>query len=161
MSLEDDGTIRIGALTSFSQLSKNTVIRENIPALAESADAIGSPQIRNTGTIGGNVCNGSPAADTPPTLFAWDALLELAGPEGIRRIPIDEFYIRAGEVQLKRAELLTAILITGKAWKDYSGRYIKYSTREALDISVVSCSVNVRLSPDKNILILCQRKALP
>ncbi len=152
VSLEDNGTIRIGALTSFSHLSKNTVIRENIPVLAESADEVGSPQIRNVGTIGGNICNGSPAADTPPTLFAWDAQVELAGPEGIRRVPIQELYIKAGAVQLKRAEMLTAILIPEKAWKGYAGRYIKYAMREALDISVVSCSVNVRLSSDKKVM---------
>ena len=149
VSLEKNGTIRIGALTSFSHLAADPVIQENIPVLGEAANQVGSPQIRNIGTIGGNVCNGSPAADTPPTLFALDAEVELAGAEGIRRLPIRDFYIRAGVVALKPDELLTAVLIPEEAYRDYTGHYIKYAMRNALDISVVSCSVNVRLTKDK------------
>ena len=149
VSLAENGTIRIGALTSFSHLAADPVIQENIPVLGEAANQVGSPQIRNIGTIGGNVCNGSPAADTPPTLFALDAEIELAGAEGIRRLPIRDFYIRAGVVALKPDELLTAVLIPEEAYRDYTGHYIKYAMRNALDISVVSCSVNVRLTKDK------------
>lgn len=149
VKLEDDGTIRIGPLTSFSHLASDPVIGTHIPVLAEAANQVGSPQIRNIGAIGGNICNGSPAADTPPTLFALDAQVELTGTEGARRVPVRDFYIRAGVVDLKPDELLTAVLVPGEAYRGYTGHYIKYAMREALDISVVSCSVNVKLTEDK------------
>ena len=62
---------------------------------------MGGPQIRNIGTIGGNTCNGVTSADSASTLFAWDAIVELTGPEGIRRLPIREFYIKAGKVDIR------------------------------------------------------------
>ena len=75
--------------------------------------------------------------------------MELTGPEGVRRVPIQEFYIKAGKVDLKPAELQTAILIPKKAYEGYFGNYIKYAMREAMDIANLGCSVNVALSEDK------------
>ena len=147
--LDGEGAIRIGSLTSFSHIAASPVIREHIPVLGEAVSLVGGPQIRNIGTIGGNTCNGVTSADSASTLFAWDAEVELTGPEGIRRIPIREFYIRAGKVDLKPAELQTAILIPKKAYEGYHGNYIKYAMREAMDIANLGCSVNVRLSGDK------------
>lgn len=86
-----DGTLKIGPLTSFSQLAADTLIRERMPVLGEAADEVGGPQIRNIGTVGGNVCNGVTSADTAPTLFAYDAELELSGAGGTRRLGIAEF----------------------------------------------------------------------
>ena len=149
VSREGDGTVRIGALTSFSKLAADPVIRESVPALGEAAGQVGSPQIRNIGTIGGNICNASAAADTLPTLLAWDAELELCGPEGVRRTPIRNFFLKARTVDLRPGELLTAILFPPGAYDGYSGKMMKYAVREALDISIVNCSVNVRLSEDK------------
>ena len=150
---DGEGAIRIGSLTSFSHIAASPVIRESIPVLGEAVSLIGGPQIRNIGTIGGNTCNGVTSADSASTLFAWDAIVELTGPEGIRRIPIREFYIRAGQVALKPAELQTAILIPKKAYEGYHGNYIKYAMREAMDIANLGCSVNVRLSEDKGTIL--------
>ncbi|MBR4576803.1 MAG: xanthine dehydrogenase FAD-binding subunit XdhB [Clostridia bacterium] len=147
--LDGEGAIRIGSLTSFSHIAASPVIREHIPVLGEAVSLVGGPQIRNIGTIGGNTCNGVTSADSASTLFAWDAEVELTGPEGIRRIPIREFYIRAGKVDLKPAELQTAILIPKKAYEGYHGNYIKYAMREAMDIANLGCSVNVSLTGDK------------
>ena len=72
---------------------------------------VGGPQIRNIGTIGGNTCNGVTSADSASTLHAWDAIVEITGPDGVRRIPIHDFYIKAGVVDLKPAEIQTAIII--------------------------------------------------
>ena len=147
--LDGEGAIRIGSLTSFSHIAASPVIREHIPVLGEAVSLVGGPQIRNIGTIGGNTCNGVTSADSASTLFAWDAEVELTGPEGIRRIPIQEFYIKAGKVDLKPAELQTAILIPKKAYEGYHGNYIKYAMREAMDIANLGCSVNVSLTDDK------------
>ena len=149
VSYDGEGAIRIGSLTSFSHIAADPIIREKIPVLGEAVSLVGGPQIRNTGTIGGNTCNGVTSADSASTLVAWDAIVELTGPEGVRRVPIQEFYIKAGKVDLKPAELQTAILIPKKAYEGYFGNYIKYAMREAMDIANLGCSVNVALSEDK------------
>lgn len=149
ISYDGESAIRIGSLTSFSHIAADPIIREKIPVLGEAVSLVGGPQIRNIGTIGGNTCNGVTSADSASTLFAWDAIVELTGPEGVRRIPIREFYIKAGKVDLKPAELQTAILIPKEAYEGYYGNYIKYAMREAMDIANLGCSVNVSLSEDK------------
>lgn len=152
VKLEEDGTIRIGSLTSFSHITKDPVIQEYINVLGEAVDKVGGPQIRNIGTIGGNTCNGVTSADSASTLFAWDAVVELAGPDGIRQVPIREFYIKAGKVDLRPAEVQTAILIPKAAYEGYHGHYIKYAMRNAMDIATLGCSVNVKLSEDKSVI---------
>ena len=124
------------------------MILECIPPLAEAACQVGSPQIRNIGTLGGNICNASPTADTPPTLLAWDAQLELFGPEGTHCIPLQDFYLGSKAVAKKPEELLTAVLIPAGAYRGFAGKMVKYAAREALDTSIVNCSVSVCLSED-------------
>ena len=146
--LDTDGTIRIGSLTSFSHITKDPIIQRHIRVLGEAVDMVGGPQIRNIGTIGGNTCNGVTSADSASTLFAWDAQIEITGPDGVRIVPIREFYIKAGVVDLKPGELQTAILIRRDSYTGYQGHYIKYAMRNAMDIATTGCSVNAKLSPD-------------
>lgn len=148
ITTENDGTLRIGPLTTFFRLAETPVIQKNIPVLGDAASTVGGPQIRAVGTIGGNVCNGVTSADTASTLLAYDAILEYTGPEGTRRVPISEHYVGAGKTALKPAELLTAVLIPAQSYENTSGYYIKYAMREAMDIAVLGCSANVRLSKD-------------
>lgn len=150
VSFEEDGAIRIGSLTSFSHITKDPIIQAHINVLGQAVDQVGGPQIRNIGTIGGNTCNGVTSADSASTLFAWDAIIEITGPEGVRRIPIQDFYIKAGQVDLRSGELQTAILIPKAAYEGYEGHYIKYAMRNAMDIATTGCSVNVKLSADKS-----------
>lgn len=149
VSYEEDGAIRIGSLTSFSHITKDPIIQKHINVLGEAVDMVGGPQIRNIGTIGGNTCNGVTSADSASTLHAWDAVVEIIGPEGVRRIPIKDFYIKAGVVDLKPAEIQTAIIIPKESYEGYYGHYIKYAMRNAMDIATTGCSVNVKLSEDK------------
>ena len=153
VKLEEDGTIRIGSLTSFSHITKNRIIQQYINVLGEAVDMVGGPQIRNIGTIGGNTCNGVTSADSASTLFAWDAVIEITGPDGVRLVPIQEFYIKAGVVDLRPGELQTAILIRQDSYAGYQGHYIKYAMRNAMDIATTGCSVNVKLSPDKKTIL--------
>jgi len=147
--LEPDGAIRIGALTSFSHAAQDPVIQKNIPVLAEAVLTIGGPQLRNIGTIGGNVCNGVTSADSASTLTAYDAVMEYLGPEGLRQVPISAHYISAGKTALAHDEILQAILIPKESYENCFGNYIKYAMREALDIATLGCSANVRLSKDR------------
>ena len=149
VKMEEDGTLRIGSLTTFSHITNDPLIQKYINVLGEAVDMVGGPQIRNAGTIGGNTCNGATSADSTATLHAWDAIIELTGPNGIRRLPIHEFYIWAGQVDLQPGEIQTAILIPKESYENTKGHYIKYAMREALDIATLGTSVNVRLSEDK------------
>ena len=149
VALEEDGTNRIGSLTSFSHITRDPIIQKYINVLGEAVDMVGGPQIRNAGTIGGNTCNGVTSADSASTLFAWDAIIELTGKDGVRKIPIQDFYISAGKVDIRPDEVQTAILIPKASYENCFGHYIKYAMRNAMDIATTGCSVNVVLSEDK------------
>ena len=149
ISLDAEENIRIGSLTSFSHITRDPIIQKYINVLGEAVDTIGGPQIRNAGTIGGNTCNGVTSADSASTLFAWDAIIELTGKDGIRRLPIQEFYLGAGKVDIHPDEIQTAILIPKASYANCFGHYIKYAMRNAMDIATTGCSVNVVLSEDK------------
>ena len=149
VSLEDDGTIRIGSLTSFTNIVRNEIINKYVPFLGEAAGSVGGPQVRNIGTIGGNTCNGVTSADTASTLLALAAIIEVKGKDGYRRIPIKDWYIKAKVVDLKPTEVQTAILLPKESYENYFGYYFKYSMRHAMDIATCGCSVNVKLSEDK------------
>ncbi|MFB0920139.1 MAG: xanthine dehydrogenase FAD-binding subunit XdhB [Oscillospiraceae bacterium] len=149
VSLDSEGNIRIGSLTSFSHITRDPIIQKYINVLGQAVDQVGGPQIRNIGTIGGNTCNGVTSADSASTLHAWEAIIELTGPEGVRRLPIHDFYIKAGLVDIKAGEIQTAIIIPKSSYENTFGNYIKYSMRNAMDIATLGTSVNVRLSADK------------
>ncbi len=149
ITLEADGTLRIGSLTSFSHITRNALIQKYINVLGTAVDKVGGPQIRAIGTIGGNTCNGVTSADSASTLMAWDAVIELTGPEGIRRVPIEKFYVGAGKVDIQAGELQTGILIPTASYENCKGHYSKYGMRNAMEIATTGCSVNVRLSADK------------
>ena len=149
ISLDSEENIRIGSLTSFSHITKDPIIQKYINVLGEAVDMVGGPQIRNAGTIGGNTCNGVTSADSASTLMAWDAVVELTGKDGVRLVPIQDFYISAGKVDLHPDEIQTAILIPKASYENCFGHYIKYAMRNAMDIATTGCSVNVVLSEDK------------
>lgn len=149
----EDGTLRIGSLTSFSHITKDPLIQEHIAVLGEAVDMVGGPQVRNIGTIGGNTCNGVTSADSGSTLVAYDAVMEVEGPEGTRLIPIGEWYVGAGKVSLRPGEIQVAIRIPKESYEGYKGHYIKYAMRNAMDIATLGCSVNVKLSADKRTIL--------
>ena len=151
VSMTEDGTIRIGSLTSFSHITADPIIQKYVNVLGEAVDQVGSPQIRAIGTIGGNTCNGVTSADSASTLFAYDAVIELTGKNGVRLLPIEQFYIKAGtvDINIEDGEIQTAILIRKDSWENTNGFYIKYAMRNAMDIATLGTSVNARLSADK------------
>ena len=151
VTIDEEENIRIGSLTSFTHITNDPIIQRYINVLGEAVDMVGGPQIRNAGTIGGNTCNGVTSADSASTLHAWDAVIELTGKNGVRRLPIRDFYIKAGEVDIRAedGEIQTAVLIPKESYENCFGHYIKYAMRNAMDIATLGTSVNVRLSADK------------
>lgn len=107
----ENGTISIGAMTTFAQVFKDEIISRYIPVLAEAAVSVGGPQIRNMATIGGNICNGAVSADSATTLLAYNALLKLENRDGTRIVQLSDFYEGPGKVKLNPGEILTNILI--------------------------------------------------
>lgn len=156
VSLDEEENLRIGSLTSFSRITRDPLIQKYINVLGQAVDQVGGPQIRNIGTIGGNTCNGVTSADSASTLHAWEAVIELTGPDGVRREPIHDFYIKAGRVDIRPGEIQTAILIPKASYDNTFGHYVKYAMRNAMDIATLGTSVNVRLSPDKKTVERCR-----
>ena len=106
---DEDGYLRIGALTTMTEIAADSRVQRDYPALAESALFVGSVQIRNRATLVGNVCNASPAADTAPALLAYSARIVATGPKGTRRFLLDEFFVRSGVTTLTSGELVVAV----------------------------------------------------
>jgi CO/xanthine dehydrogenase FAD-binding subunit len=103
------GRLVIAATTVMADIADDRTVRRDFVALAEASAVVGSAQIRNRATLGGNLCNASPAADTAPPLLVYGATLMVVGPAGERRLPLDEFFVRSGETALRRGELVRAV----------------------------------------------------
>lgn len=146
--LEND-TIEIGSTTCFTNIYRNKIIKDFIPALGQGAVSMGGPQIRNIATIGGNVCNGAVSADSAPSLFAFNAKLRLRSFKGERIVPIEEFYEGPGKVNIRKDEILISILIEKKDYEGVRGTYIKYSNRKAMDISMLGVCVVASMKENK------------
>lgn len=114
----EDGDILIGAGTVFSHITADPIIQKYIPVLGEAVDQVGGPQIRNIGTIGGNICNGAVSADSVPTVFSYNSLLHIANEDGGRIAPVREFYLGPGRVDLHPGEVLTHVVIPKKNMQD-------------------------------------------
>lgn len=149
---KENGDIYIGAGTVFSHITVDPVIQKYISVLGEAVDQVGGPQIRNIGTIGGNICNGAVSADSVPTVFSYNSLLHIANAEGGRVVPVREFYLGPGRVDLHPGEVLTHVVIPREEYEGYHGHYIKYSMRNAMDIATLSCSVVSKVDPETKIL---------
>lgn len=153
ISMEENGTIVIGAATKFTPLTENAIAQEHLGALVHACSQIGSPQIRNVATIGGNICNGAVSADSAPSLLAYDAELVLVGRSGERRVPLREFYVGPGKTHLKKSEeLLKAFRIASESYQGRGAASMKFGQRNAMEIATLGCAVNVRLSEDRKTL---------
>ena len=148
ISIKENGDIWIGAGTTFSHITRDPVIQERIPVLGEAVDQVGGPQVRNIGTIGGNICNGAVSADSVPTVFSYKARLRIINDGTERIVPIREFYLGPGRVKLEQGDVMTHVIIPAEEYQGYQGHYIKYSMRRAMDIATLSCSVVSRIKDD-------------
>ena len=148
ITVKENGDIWIGAGTTFSHITGDPVIQERIPVLGEAVDQVGGPQVRNIGTIGGNICNGAVSADSVPTVFSYNSLLRIVNKDKERIVPVRGFYLGPGKVKLERGDILTHVIIPAEEYQGYQGHYIKYSMRKAMDIATLSCSVVSRIQDE-------------
>jgi xanthine dehydrogenase FAD-binding subunit len=136
-----EGVVRIGALTTITELLNSALVRERLNALWQACDHFASNQLRNAGTIGGNICNASPAGDTLVPLLALDARVVLAsklnGALASRTMPVADFFVGPGRTKREATELLTAVDIPLPP-AGFVSEFFKFGTRPALDVSTIS-----------------------
>lgn len=135
--------LRIGALTTIETIKDSPVIAHKFPPISQAAGKVGTLQIRNIGTLGGNLANASPAAEFAPVLLTLGASVKCAGPAGERLIPMDEFFLGPGKTTLHRDEMLTEVLVPNLP-PHAAGIYLKHSLR-GMDVAIVSAAVVVHL----------------
>lgn len=137
----------IGALTKLIDIEKSSVVKDYYPVLAEAVHLIASTQIRNKGTLVGNVCNASPSADSVPALFVLDAKLTVKGAKGERVIPIGEFYQGFKKLALAEDELVTGIVIPPME-DNCRAAYRAHTVRKAMDLAIVGVAAGLSLNAE-------------
>jgi carbon-monoxide dehydrogenase medium subunit len=142
-----NGFLSIGPMVTHRTIEKSEIIRKNYSALTDAADYLGSVQIRNVATIGGNICTAAPSADTATPLLVLGTQVKIKGPKEGRTLPIEEFFKGPGETVLKPGELVQELLIP-KLLPNTGSAYYKLQRRLALDLPILG--VSVLLSLDKN-----------
>ena len=143
-----DGSITIGALTTMREIETSKLLREKYPFLCQSAAEVGSIQIRNRATVGGNMSNATPSADVAPSLIALQAIAKVAGAGGERTVELEEFFLGPGRNALSPDEILTEITIPPTSPR-LVGDYIKFSPREMMDLAYVGVAVVYSLNDKK------------
>ena len=139
--------LRLGALATVQAIETSAQVRRRYQALATGATSFAGVQVRNLATVGGNVCNASPAGDTLPALLAFDAQCAIAGPDGARVLPLTEFFQGPGRTALQPGELLTQLTLPPPLPRTGS-LYIKHSPRGAMDIATVGVASVITLEED-------------
>ncbi|MEM4428108.1 MAG: xanthine dehydrogenase family protein subunit M, partial [Zestosphaera sp.] len=143
--VDEGDKVRIGALTRMQDIVESPVIREKLPVLAEAASMLGSWQIRNMATVGGNLCNASPAADSAPPLLVHEAKIKLTSIEGTREIPITEFFTGPRKTVMYKTELLHEIVVPYDADFARSYSYVKVGRRNSFTLSVVAIAAVLKI----------------
>jgi CO/xanthine dehydrogenase FAD-binding subunit len=150
----ENGRLRVGAGVSYTRIIDE--LGERLPALAVASRTVGSPQIRNRGTVGGNLGTASPAGDALPPLYAADAEVELASLGGVRRVPVAEFIVGPKKTAARPDELIAAFVVPAAAGAQ---QFAKIGTRNAMVIAV--CSVTLALWPAERAVRVCLGSAGP
>jgi len=128
--------LRIGALVNICDIEKSKLIQEKFSMLSQAAGTLGSVQVRNKATVGGNLCNAAPSADMAPSLLGLGASVTLAGPGGESLLPLEEFFTGPGETVLGKGQILKDVRVPNMSAHS-EGIYLKFSRRKAMDLALV------------------------
>jgi carbon-monoxide dehydrogenase medium subunit len=143
--VESSGAIRVGPLVTHGAVARSPYFRSWYPVLADACASVGAPQVRNLGSLGGNLGNASPAADAASALLALGARLEIAGPGRTRLLPVEEFFLSPGRTVLERGEIISGIILPEPARRS---AYLKLGRRKAMEIAVVGVAVSLEMEKD-------------
>jgi carbon-monoxide dehydrogenase medium subunit len=139
------GELVIGSLVTIGQIESSAIIRNAYAMIADAAHQLGSFQVRNRATLGGNLCNSSPSADLAPPLIALGATATIVGPKGHRSVKLENFFTGPGKTVLKKSEILTEIRIR-KPPKNSYGAFLKHGPRQCMDIATVNAAVMIEMN---------------
>lgn len=137
-----DGALRLGAMVRLGAVAEDSLLRERYTALVTAAASVGSVQIRNVATVGGNLCNAAPSADLAPPLLCLGAQVTLASAGGERALPLDRFFQSPGVTALRPGELLTQITLPVRGPRQGSA-YVRHTPRAAMDLAVASAAAGI------------------
>jgi CO/xanthine dehydrogenase FAD-binding subunit len=141
---KEDGGYRIGAAVTGAELKEHPTLSKDWPGLVEGANLIGSTQVQGRATLGGNLCNGSPAADSVPAMIAAGAKATIAGPSGKRELPVEDIMLAPRKLALNPGEFIVSFKLPAKA-PHSSDAYLRFIPRTEMDIAVVGCGVALTL----------------
>lgn len=143
-----EGDLFIGAMVRHTEVTQDPLLNRYFPALAKASSLVGSPSIRNLATIGGNVCNASPSADTAPPLLAYDAKAMIVSPSDEKAIDIERFFTGPSSNILKTGEILKGFTLTPKP--GWIAAYEKLGVRKAMEIAIVNVCVAMAIDENRN-----------
>jgi len=139
---EEKGGWRIGAAVTGAELKEHARLKKAWPGVVEAANLIGSTQVQGRATLGGNLCNGSPAADSVPALIAAGAVATLIGPKGKRDLPVEDVMLGPRKLALQKGEIVASFLLPPRAARS-SDAYLRFIPRTEMDIAVVGAGVSL------------------
>lgn len=145
---EENGGFRVGAAVAGAELAEHAGFAAAWPGVLEGFELIGSTQIQGRASMGGNLCNSSPAADSVPALIAANAVCNVAGPNGRRQVPVEEIPTGPGRTSLAKGEIVVSFSFPARPARA-SDAYLRFIPRTEMDIAVVGCGVNLVLDGDK------------
>ena len=148
MTRTKDGGWQIGVAVSGAELGANAALVADWPGVVEGMELVGSTQVQGRATLVGNLCNGSPAADSVPGLVAAGATVTVTGPSGSREVPVGEIPAGPGKTALKKGEVISGVTLPPRG-KNGGDAYLRFIPRTEMDIAVVGCAVNLRLDGNK------------
>jgi carbon-monoxide dehydrogenase medium subunit len=151
IAFDESQGLRIGAMTTMAEIEQHPDLQRRYPVLVDGARILGSVQTRNMATLGGNVCNAAPSADTAPALLVLGARADIAGPGGRRQVPLEQFFTGPGQTVLGRDEILVDFLIPtpGPRTGTY---YERHTPRAEMDVAVVGVAALVTLGPERDLI---------
>jgi len=141
---EEQGGWRIGAAVTGAELKEHTRLKQAWPGVVEAANLIGSTQVQGRATLGGNLCNGSPAADSVPALIAAGAVATVAGPQGKRDLPVEDVMLGPRKLALRKGEIVVSFLLPPRPPRS-SDAYLRFIPRTEMDIAVVGAGVSMTI----------------
>lgn len=143
-----EGGWRIGVAVPGLALGEHEALRHDWPGVVEGMNLVGSTQVQGRATLVGNLCNGSPAADSVPALVAAGATVTVIGPDGSRDVPVEQIPAGPGRTTLKKGEVISAVTLPPRG-RNGGDAYLRFTPRSEMDIAVVGCAVNLRLDGDR------------
>jgi len=148
--LADDGAVSFGAAVPVAKIARHRDVTSRYGAIADAAGMVGSIQVQNRASLGGNICNGAPSADTVPALIVSDASARIVGPDGERRVAVEDLLAAPGRIHLADGEFLVSVSVAPSGDRSASA-YIRFTPRREMDIAIVGVAARIALDAAGNV----------